>query len=81
MQPGLYDTAKRSPSALRAEEIRKQNVWVHEASFPLFRAANRYDALETRPEGFGTDSRSSATAFNLSCLAARSMIAQAAARP
>jgi hypothetical protein len=76
----LADPAKRSPSALRAGEVRKQNMWVHEASFPLSHAANRHDALETRPEGFGTDSCSSATAFNLSCSAARNMITQAAAR-
>jgi hypothetical protein len=56
----------RSPGALRAGEIRKQIVRVYEANFPFSRAANRHDALETRPESFGMDSRSFATAFNLS---------------
>jgi hypothetical protein len=54
------------PGALRAGEIRKQIVRVYEANFPFSRAANRHDALETRPESFGMDSRSFATAFNLS---------------
>lgn len=45
----LADPAKRSSSALRAGEIRKQNVWVHEASPPPF-PAPLIDTTRLKPD-------------------------------